>query len=36
MMELMHLLETRRTYRRFLQKSVPQDVIDDVIKAARL
>lgn len=35
-MELMELLKTRRTYRRFLQKEVPQEVLDEILEAARL
>lgn len=35
-MDVMELLTTRRTYRRFAQKPVPQDVIDDIVDAARL
>lgn len=35
-MELMQLLETRRTYRRFKQDAVPQAVVDDIITALRL
>ena len=32
----METLTTRRTYRRFAQKPVPQDVVDDIIEALRL
>jgi nitroreductase len=35
-MDVMELLETRRTYRRFAQKAVPQDVVDDILEAARV
>ena len=35
-MDLMELLTTRRTYRRFTRKPVPADVIDDIIEAVRL
>ncbi len=35
-MELMELLRTRRTYRRFRQKPVPQEVLDEILEAARL
>ena len=35
-MDLMELLTTCRTYRRFTQKPVPADVIDDIIEAVRL
>ena len=35
-MSVMELLASRRTYRRFEQKPVPQDVIDDLIEAVRL
>lgn len=34
-MELMELLKTRRTYRRFEQKEIPQEVIDEILTAAR-
>lgn len=33
---LMELLKTRRTYRRFQQKAVSQEVIDEILLAARL
>ena len=35
-MSVMEKLLTRRTYRRFEQKPVPQDVVEDVIKAVRI
>ena len=35
-MNAMELLTTRRTYRRFAQKAVPQDVVDDIVQAVRL
>ncbi len=35
-MDLMQLLTTRRTYRRFTQEAIPQNVIDDIIDALRL
>ena len=35
-MSVMEKLLTRRTYRRFEQKPVPQDVVEDVIEAVRL
>lgn len=35
-MSVMENLLTRRTYRRFEQKPVPQDVVEDVIEAVRL
>lgn len=35
-MELMELLRTRRTYRRFEQREVSQEIIDEVLLAARL
>ena len=35
-MSVMEKLLTRRTYRRFEQKSVPQDVVEDLIDAVRL
>ena len=31
-MNAMELLTTRRTYRRFAQKAVPQDVVDDIVQ----
>lgn len=34
-MELMELLKTRRTYRRFKQKPVPDEVLEDMLNAAR-
>lgn len=36
MNDLMELLATRRTYRRFEQKEVSQEIIDDILTAARL
>lgn len=35
-MAVLDLMASRRTYRRFEQKAVPQDVIDDIITALRL
>lgn len=35
-MSVMELLASRRTYRRFAQTPVPQDVIEDLIEAVRL
>lgn len=35
-MSVMEKLAARRTYRRFAQKAVPQDVVDDIIEALRL
>lgn len=35
-MELMELLRTRRTYRRFEQREVSQEIINEVLLAARL
>lgn len=35
-MSVMELLASRRTYRRFAQKPVPQDVIQNLVEAARL
>ena len=35
-MSVMETLATRRTYRRFEQKPVPQDVVEDIIEALRL
>lgn len=36
MENLMELLETRRTYRRFEQREIPQDIVDEILTAARL
>ena len=36
MENLMDLLRTRRTYRRFEQKDISQDIIDEILAAARL
>ncbi len=33
---IMERLETRRTYRRFAQKPVPQNVVDNIVEAVRL
>lgn len=35
-MDIMELLATRRTYRRFLQKPVPAGVVADLVEAVRL
>ena len=35
MENLMELLKTRRTYRRFEQKEISQDIIDEILTAAR-
>ncbi len=35
-MSVMDTLASRRTYRRFAQKAVPQDVVDDIVEAVRL
>lgn len=35
-MELMELLATRRTYRRFEQRAVGQDIVNEILTAARL
>ena len=35
-MSIMETLAARRTYRRFAQKPVPQDVVEDMIEALRL
>ena len=35
-MSILEKLAARRTYRRFAQKAVPQDVVDDIIEALRL
>ena len=35
-MSVMETLNTRRTYRRFAQKPVPQDVVNDMVEALRL
>ena len=34
--QLMELLRTRRTYRRFEQKEIPEEVLTDILTAARL
>lgn len=36
MNDLMKLLETRRTYRRFEQREISQEIIDEILVAARL
>ena len=36
MNDLMKLLESRRTYRRFEQRAVDQSIVDEILKAARL
>lgn len=36
MEQLMELLKTRRTYRRFEQKEISQEIIDEILEAARL
>ena len=35
-MDLMELLKTRRTYRRFEQKEISQEIVDEILVAARL
>lgn len=35
-MDMMELLKTKRTYRRFLQKEIPADVVEDILEAARV
>ena len=35
-MSIMETLAARRTYRRFAQKPVPQDVVEDMVEALRL
>ena len=35
-MSVMELLASRRTYRRFEQKAVPQDVVEEDRKSTRL
>lgn len=35
MENLMELLETRRTYRRFEQKEISQEIVDEILEAAR-
>lgn len=35
-MSIMEQLASRRTYRRFAQKAVPQEVVEDIIEAVRL
>lgn len=34
--EMMEFLAARRTYRRFAQRPVPQEVVEDILQAARL
>ena len=34
-MDIMELLKTRRTYRRFKQDPVPDSVVEDILTAAR-
>lgn len=34
-LEIMQLLKTRRTYRRFMQEPVPDSVVSDILNAAR-
>ncbi len=34
-MDMMHLLETCRTYRRFTQTPIPQEVLNDIVNALR-
>lgn len=34
--QLMELLKTRRTYRRFLQREIPQEIVEEILTAARL
>lgn len=36
MEDLMKLLETRRTYRRFLQEQIPRETVEEILTAARL
>lgn len=36
MEQLMELLYTRRTYRRFEQKEIPQEIVDEILEAARI
>ena len=36
MNDLMKLLEGRRTYRRFAQREIPQEVLEEILQAARL
>ena len=35
-MSVMESLATRRTYRRFAQRPVPRDVVEDIVEALRL
>ena len=35
-MDVMELLKTRRTYRRFEQKPVSKEILDDILLATRL
>ncbi len=34
--QLMELLKTRRTYRRFQQREIPQETVEEILEAARL
>ena len=34
-MDIMELMKTRRTYRRFKQEPVPQEVLDDILLTTR-
>ena len=34
-MDLMTLLKSRRTYRRFEQKAISEDILQDILTAAR-
>ncbi|RKJ20367.1 nitroreductase [bacterium D16-50] len=34
--QLMELLKTRRTYRRFRQREIPQETVEEILEAARL
>lgn len=36
MENLMELLKTRRTYRRFAQREISQEIVEEILKAARL
>ena len=35
-MSVLNLMKTRRTYRRFEQRPVPDEVISEILEAARL
>ena len=34
--QLMELLKTRRTYRRFRQREIPQETVEEILEAAHI